>query len=222
MFNDYMKKVAPYKWFILGGTLILIVVALLFFKGNKKESSDVLLQSAIGQVTSTQVSSSSDSSSTTTTSVKDNGYLMVDVKGAVKSAGVYELPVGSRVTDAIKKAGGFREDADQKSINLAQKLTDESVVYVATPGEVETTLATSAATTSTSGTSTQSSSSTINLNKATLADLQTITGIGAKRAQDILDYRESKGGFSSIDELKNISGIGEKTFEKIKDAVSVD
>ena len=146
--------------------------------------------------------------------------IMVDVKGAVRQAGVYELPVGSRVYDAVQKAGGMTDEANSQSVNLAQKLEDESIVYVAKNGEEIAPVASASAGT-TSGEK-QSKDGKVNLNTATEAELQTISGIGQKRAQDIIAYREEKGKFQSVDELKNVSGIGQKTLEKLKEHVTVD
>lgn len=144
--------------------------------------------------------------------------ILVDVKGAVVSEGLYELPVGSRVNDAIQAAGGLLETADKTAINLAQKLADEALVYVASQGENRSLLATAQPTAGGQA----SASGKVNLNTADLDQLQTITGIGAKRAQDIIAYRESSGGFTSVDDLKNVSGIGDKTLEKIREEVTVD
>ena len=148
-------------------------------------------------------------------------FLTVDVKGAVKNPGIYQLKKTSRINDAIQKAGGLTTDADSKSINLAQKLTDEAVIYVATMGENVTNAASNngqTLTTDTDGTAAQKGNK-VNLNKANLSDLQSISGIGQKRAQDILDYREANGKFNSVE---NVSGVGAKTLEKLKEYVTVD
>ena len=143
--------------------------------------------------------------------------ITVDVKGAVKSPGIYDLPVGSRVHDAVQKAGGLTDEADSKSLNLAQKVSDEALVYVPTKGEeAASQQAASGATPSTS------KEKKINLNKASLEELKQVKGLGGKRAQDIIDHREANGKFKSVDELKKVSGIGAKTIEKLKDYVTVD
>ena len=139
------------------------------------------------------------------------------MKGAVKSPGIYDLPVGSRVNDAVQKAGGLAEEADSKSLNLAQKVSDEALVYVPTKGEE----AASQQTGSGKASST-SKEKKVNLNKASLEELKQVKGLGGKRAQDIIDHRESNGQFKSVDELKKVSGIGAKTIEKLKDYVTVD
>lgn len=146
--------------------------------------------------------------------------ILVDVKGAVVREGLYELPAGSRVNDAVKAAGGLLETADKTAINLAQKLSDEAVVYVASQGEAVPAVAVGLS--GVSSPAAGNASGKVNLNTADLDQLQTITGIGAKRAQDIIDYRESSGGFTSVDDLKNVSGIGDKTLEKIREEVTVD
>ena len=143
--------------------------------------------------------------------------ITVDVKGAVKSPGIYDLPVGSRVHDAVQKAGGLTEEADSKSLNLAQKVSDEALVYVPTKGEE------AASQQATSGTTPSSSKEKkVNLNKASLEELKQVKGLGGKRAQDIIDHREANGKFKSVDELKKVSGIGAKTIDKLKDYVTVD
>ncbi|HGQ2719322.1 competence protein [Streptococcus pneumoniae] len=147
----------------------------------------------------------------------EQDLITVDVKGAVKSPGIYDLPVGSRVNDAVQKAGGLTEQADSKSLNLAQKVSDEALVYVPTKGEE------SASQQAGSGApSSTSKDKKVNLNRASLEELKQVKGLGGKRAQDIIDHRETNGKFKSVDELKKVSGIGAKTIEKLKDYVTVD
>ena len=145
----------------------------------------------------------------------EQDQITVDVKGAVKSPGIYDLPVGSRVHDAVQKAGGLTDEADSKSLNLAQKISDEALVYVPTKGE-DTSQATQ------SNASNSKENKKVNLNKASLEELKQVKGLGAKRAQDIIDHRDSNGKFKSVDELKKVSGIGTKTIEKLKEYVTVD
>ena len=147
--------------------------------------------------------------------VVEQDLITVDVKGAVKTPGIYDLPVGSRINDAVQKAGGLTDNADNKSINLAQKISDEALVYVPTKEE-----ATSQATQSNASNSKENKK--VNLNKASLEELKQVKGLGAKRAQDIIDHRDSNGKFKSVDELKKVSGIGAKTIEKLKEYVTVD
>ena len=147
----------------------------------------------------------------------EQDLITVDVKGAVKSPGIYDLPVGSRVHDAVQKAGGLTEEADSKSLNLAQKISDEALVYVPTKGEEAASQQAASGTTPST-----SKDKKVNLNKASLEELKQVKGLGGKRAQDIIDHREANGKFKSVDELKKVSGIGAKTIEKLKDYVTVD
>ena len=147
--------------------------------------------------------------------VVEQDLITVDVKGAVKTPGIYDLPVGSRINDAVQKAGGLTDNADSKSINLAQRISDEALVYVPTKEE-----ATSQE--MPSSTSNSKENKKVNLNKASLEELKQVKGLGAKRAQDIIDHRDSNGKFKSVDELKKVSGIGAKTIEKLKEYVTVD
>ena len=147
----------------------------------------------------------------------EQDLITVDVKGAVKSPGIYDLPVGSRVNDAVQKAGGLTEQADSKSLNLAQKVSDEALVYVPAKGEEVASEKTGSGTASST-----SKEKKVNINKASLEELKQVKGLGGKRAQDIIDHRETNGKFKSVDELKKVSGIGAKTIEKLKEYVTVD
>ena len=147
----------------------------------------------------------------------EQDLITVDVKGAGKSPGIYDLPVGSRVNDAVQKAGGLTEQAESKALNLAQKVSDEALVYVPTRGEEAASQQTGSGVPSST-----SKDKKVNLNKASLEELKQVKGLGGKRAQDIIDHRESNGKFKSVDELKKVSGIGAKTIEKLKDYVTVD
>lgn len=139
---------------------------------------------------------------------------MIDVKGEVRQPGVYTVDVNARVIDVITIAGGFTDTADQNQVNLAQKIHDEMVVFIPKPGEIiegiESIQMVEA-----------NQSEGIRLNSATKEEIQSLNGIGPSKAEAIVTYREENGPFKSVDELLNVSGIGEKTLEKFKDEIIV-
>lgn len=149
-----------------------------------------------------------------------DGIVYVDIGGAVKHPMLAELPTGSRVEDAIEAAGGLRKNADMTEVNRAQILTDGEKIYI--PEEGETVAGGSSGISSASGADMVGiSSGRININTADVTLLQQLTGVGPVTAQKIVDYREQNGQFSSIEDLKNVSGIGDKTFEKMKDDITI-
>ncbi|TPR25707.1 ComEA family DNA-binding protein [Apilactobacillus micheneri] len=143
-----------------------------------------------------------------------NSEIYVDLKGEVKHPGVYKVKSADRVTNVIKSAGGFKKHADQKSVNLSQKVNDQQVIIVNkispngdisdSPNDVST-----------------ANSKKVNLNTSDNKKLQELDSVGEKKADKIIDYRNQHNGFKSIDELKKISGFGDKTFEKLKDYLEV-
>ncbi|MFJ7854291.1 helix-hairpin-helix domain-containing protein [Peribacillus frigoritolerans] len=148
--------------------------------------------------------------------------IKVDVKGAVKSPGIFTAQAGDRVIDLISAAGSFTEKADTDKVNFAQIIEDQMVIYVPEIGEedkgdlenIQVGTSGDAITKGTSG-------GVVNLNTATQEDLQTLTGIGPSKANAILEYRETIGKFKEVDELKQVTGIGDKTFERLRDSISV-
>lgn len=146
----------------------------------------------------------------------------VDVDGAVVRPGVYQLKDGARVSQAIDAAGGLTAEADVAGLNRASKVTDGQKIYVPTVGEQQAAAAvggaeSGAATTPGAG----SSSELVNINTASAAELQTLSGIGPSMAQSIIDERTKNGAFASVDDLMRVSGIGEKKLAKIKDCICV-
>lgn len=147
--------------------------------------------------------------------------LVVHVCGAVENPGIYTLPVGSRLYEAVAMAGGFSEEADAAYHNLARSIEDGERIYILSASETkELTVEQQVAGESGSSALLQSNG-LINLNTATIEQLMTLPGIGEARAADILSYRAKIGQFTDIEELMNVSGIGESRFEKIKDKITV-
>lgn len=182
--------------------LIVITVAVLIIGGyalSQSVASDEI-------VISTQVSSD------TQVTFTENNQLVVYVTGAVKTEGVVKLKPASRLIDALTAAGGLKENADLSKINLAAKVKDGQKIEI--PFKVSTsppTLASNA----------NNKSGLINVNRANAKELQKIKGIGKKMSQDIVNYREENGVFSSIDELKKVKGIGDAKLEKIRGSLCV-
>lgn len=139
----------------------------------------------------------------------------VDVKGEVKVPGLYEVKKGERLKFVIDKAGGFTREADSNLINLAIKVTDEMMIYVPKIGEV------SAGEPFILGNQNSSNESKINLNEASEEEFESLPGIGPAKAATFVQYREENGPFTKIEDIKNISGIGDKTFEKLKEHIFV-
>ena len=146
--------------------------------------------------------------------------IVVDVQGAVLHPGVYSLKEGDRLIDAIHAAGGYLADANSRMLNHAMKLTDEFYVYVPLEGEE---VSQPGFTTSITGImEKQTTDGKVNINLAELQELMTIPGIGPSKAAAIIQYRDENGSFTSTDALMDVSGIGQKTFEKLASFVTVD
>ncbi|WP_225417966.1 helix-hairpin-helix domain-containing protein [Levilactobacillus huananensis] len=148
--------------------------------------------------------------------------VFVDVQGAVRKPGLYQFTAEMRVADAIQTAGGLAPRADRQQINLATRLTDQQKLYIPLKGEKVPQVATSGmAAGEASGTQGSSGPTTVvNLNTATVADLQQLTGIGEKKAQKIVAYREEHGSFKSVKDLAQVSGFGDKTVAKLQDQLT--
>ncbi|MEY8699676.1 helix-hairpin-helix domain-containing protein [Streptococcus ferus] len=220
MLEDFIEKVKENKVTALLSLIIAGLLVSFYLLSQTPQPNENRLPAIVSSGKKHSVSSISQKE--TDKSPSSSGKITVDIKGAVKKEGVYTLSSQSRLNDAVEAAGGFTAEADRKSVNLAQKLSDEAVIYVAFKGEDISVVGKPDNSQNANNSIDTEQSDKINLNTATLADLQTISGIGEKRAQDIIDYRDSNGGFSSLEDLKNISGIGDKTFEKLKDMVTIE
>lgn len=150
--------------------------------------------------------------------------IAVYVCGAVKSPGVYELPVNSRIVEAVELAGGFAETADPEWLNLARRLQDGEQVRICTREETDRLKEQGVqdGETAQSGETAQNGKEAlVNLNTAGRQELMTLTGIGEAKADAILAYRQEHGGFQTIEEIMEISGIKEAVFLQIKDRITV-
>jgi competence protein ComEA len=155
-----------------------------------------------------------------TNSVEDE-YIKVDIKGAVKNPGVYEIKTGSRVTDLIKLAGGTTPEADLDGTNLSMKLNDENCIVIYKKGDTEKIQIPQSSTSTSTILESQVDNAIININTASREELNTLIGIGDTKADAIIKYREENQGFKSVQELTKVSGIGEKTLSKFIDKVDI-
>lgn len=158
-------------------------------------------------------------------------FLTVEIAGEVHQPYVYDVPQGSRVIDGIKAAGGLTDSADTRDTNLAAPLVDGMKVYVPSKLEVnavEVTTGIKAGSSYVSGSTaikseaSQSDSGKVNINTADSVRLQTLNGVGPATAEKIISYRTEKGPYKTIDDIKKVSGIGEKTYEKLKEHIIVE
>jgi len=152
-----------------------------------------------------------------------SGEVLVQVAGEVARPGVYRVPAGARVNEAVQRAGGLTRRADQAGVNLVARVQDGQQVIVPRrgPGGAAVASAGSAgATGGAAGGSGGSSGGPVSLSSATVAQLDGLDGIGPTLAQRIVDYRQAHGGFRSVDQLRDVSGIGDKRFEALRKAVT--
>lgn len=175
-------------------SIIIMLFFLFLMTGCSRSTEQIALESVKEEQAVEEQSETQDS-------------IFVFVCGAVRSAGVYELPVGSRVFEAVQMAGGFSEDAAVSHINQAEVLEDEVRLYIPTMNEI---------------TEEQSGGDgKVNINTAAKEELMTLPGVGQAKAVLIIQYREEHGSFQKVEDIMNISGIKEGLFGKIKDYIKV-
>lgn len=143
-------------------------------------------------------------------------FWVVDVKGAVTNPGIYEVAKNMRVQNAIDLAGGLLQNAETRHINFAQHVTDQMLLYIPVVGEEIVDIPYTQP-----NSPVEEGTSKININTATDLELQALPGIGEKKALQIINYRTENGSFSTIEELMEVSGIGQKTFDTLKESITV-
>lgn len=202
---------------MIGLTIVTFIVGMIVLM--KSISSTEISEEEIQQPAETSEVALQKEEETEESAAKN---IKVDVKGAVKYGGVYDAQQGERVHDILKHAEVL-PNADLEAVNLSQEVRDALVIYIPFKGEVKTDKYTLYQNTgghpeSNSGSNVQSK---ININQAEQSELEEIPGIGPKKAQDIIKYRTDNGGFKAIEEIKEIRGIGDKTYESLKEYIEV-
>ena len=241
-----MRFIKKHLFFITIIFIIVFILGLFYIKYNMLNNSEVVLDDK-----------KSDDLELKEEEVLEVKLIHVDVKGAVKKPGVYEVSSDKLVIDAVNLAGGLSDNADTSFINLAKKVQDEMVVIIYTADEVKKALTddnnnsiikvidkkcvcpsikndacintnsnnkTSTSNKDNSSSNTNNTSNEeilVNINTASLEELESIPGIGESKAKAIISYREEVGSFSSIEDIKNVSGIGDSLYEKIKTYITI-
>lgn len=204
-------------------SIIIMLILILFILFTKEEKSEIKTDNSISILE-------------TTTNIITSEEYYVDIKGAVKKPGVYLVEKGSIVNDVINKAGGLKSNAYTANINLSESTTESMVIYIYNTSEIKkmttpiltnTTCTTNVikvdnciSTTTKVTSNNESTNNKININTATIEELMTLSGVGKSKAESIIKYRnETK--FESIEDIKNVSGIGESLYDSIKDNITV-
>ena len=227
---DIISFIKKYKYYFIGIVFIFTISALLLFQNTSKTKIVKIEKPLIKEKNDVKIS--------------NKNKIKVDVKGAVNSPGVYELDDNSRVIDAINISGGLREDADISLINLSKKLKDEMVIIIYTnyeimeyneskikteyvyvevdncPDKINDACINEYAESTNDSTNNNSKSLLVNINTASINELTKLTGIGESKANSIIEYRTDKK-FEKIEDIKNITGIGDSLYEKIKNDITV-
>lgn len=237
-----MKKIRKnLKWITMAIVIIVIIVGV-FLKWKLINSKKEIVQIE-EQITNNEPLLKEQETTKTEEETIQNIY--VDIKGAIKKPGVYEITEDKKVIDVVQLAGGFTENADTSMINLAKKVVNEMVIIIYTTDEVkkskeadsvvkiiekecicpeikndaclnqENTLKDS------SENHENNINKKININSATLEELLTLSGIGESKAQAIIQYRKENGSFEKIEDIMNVTGIGEALYEKIKNNITI-
>lgn len=221
--DRWAEKLLGHKAVVVAILVVIAAASGLAMASFNSHSGGVSFERS-DEASTSDVRGSGDASPDDESSAKSSSAaeVYVDVDGAVVRPGVYRLKDGARVSQAIDAAGGLTAEADVAGLNRASKVTDGQKIYVPTVGEQQAAAAvggaeSGAATTPGAG----SSSELVNINTASAAELQTLSGIGPSMAQSIIDERIKNGAFASVDDLMRVSGIGEKKLAKIKDCICV-
>lgn len=221
-FDEFTLTSARPRWRIGAGALVVVVLVILAAAIGVQAFNPATTVS-IAAEDEVSVPSALVVAPATTASAR----LLVHVMGAVAKPGVYELPEGARLLDAVAAAGGVSADADTSLVNLARPIADGEQLRIPrvgespAPAEAPSGATNDGASVPGPSAGAGAGSGLVNLNTASASELEALPRIGPAMAERIIDYREQQGGFSSVDELKNVTGIGDATFEQIAPHVTV-
>lgn len=187
--------------------IIVFIIGIIFIKNitNNEINSEVLIEN----ISNTYISELEK---------KEVNMIKVHVAGAVQNPGIISIEEGSRLADAIEKAGGFTDDADTSNLNFAYVIQDGEKIYIYNEDESKEIEEKGIVI---EDSKVETKEQKININNATKEELETISGIGPALAERIIEYRNKNGKFKSIEDLKNVSGIGDKKFENIRNKIKV-
>lgn len=205
----YLKILKNNKIIITAAACVILFTASAVFFFINEKSDTISIEEA-------DLETEAEEERADNTAGKDGeSTVFVDISGCVKKPGVYEVSAASRIFEVIELAGGVTPDADTSYINQAEPVSDGLKINVPDRNQTENGM------TGETSSALQDESGKININTADMTRLQDIPGVGPVTAEKIISYRENNGYFRSIDEIKNVSGIGDKTYEKIKDMICV-
>lgn len=204
---------------IIGIVITIIVIFFIYKKADKKEISNM-----DEEILVMANNTSSDNTKKERDDMED--IIVVHITGAINSPGVVKLKQGARIEDAIEKAGGLKDNADISNVNLAYVLEDGVKIIIPEKGENEQTVDIVSSSVGddiilNSNSNEEEKKNKVNINKASQSDLESLSGVGPSLASKIIDYRNNNGKFSNIEDIKNVSGIGDNKFEAIKDYICI-
>lgn len=204
-FDEWKEKWESWSLAVKGAVIAVVLLLLVAVGGLLPKKEEAVEETEV--VVTTVLAEKTEVSTTQET------VIFVDIKGAVKNPGVYQMKAGDRVKDAIDAAGGLTEEADSQKVNLAKRLEDQMVIVVPKVGEeVEEILAGE-----TSKEATKEGK--VNINTATVEELKTLKGVGEKKAEAIIEYRKKNGSFQTKEDLMKVRGIGKKLFESFQERI---
>ena len=189
---------------IISITIILVLVIIILFQSFHNDKEIEINESKIIKKKESKLKE------------EDIEKIIVDIKGEINKPGIYEMNNGNRIIDVITKAGGLTKNADTNSINLSEKIVDEMVIIIPTLNINNTSELTDKKVIND-----LPKDKRISINTASIDELMTIKGIGTTKAKKIIEYRNKNGKFKKIEDIKKVSGIGNSTFEKIKNYIKI-
>lgn len=206
-------------------SIIFVLVLIYVYQNLYKEDTEILLTNETNELSSEMNENSNEDS--TSLNSNETEETVVHVIGEINNPGVVTLPEGSRIIDAINMAGGKTEEADLSKINLAYIVEDGTQIYIPRINEDlnQVNLISDGAgvgvVITDSNVEENEVDSKVNINTASKEKLETLPGVGETTAQKIIDYREANGKFKTIEDIKNVSGIGDAKYESLKDKITV-
>lgn len=220
--QNWWRKIKTWQLVVgVCGIVLLGIAVFLLVTQQEMEDKELLIETSSTTEVTVDTKKEQEQANNESKSTK----IYVDISGAVKQPGVYQLPEGSRLFDLLKQAGGLTEDAAIQTVNQAMIIQDQQKIIILTQNQAQSidteNINNNGHLEEKSDEKSSKEAGKININQADLTQLQQLSGIGEKKAQAIIDYRNENGSFKTIEDLAKVTGIGEKTVEKLRDSITI-